>query len=156
MGLGFPGGSAGKESTCNVQDLGWIPGLGRSAGEENGSSILAWRIPWTENSMDCIVQRVAKNQTWLSDFHFKNWLMEVNKEFWKGCFNPSLFSKIFPFLLPNFLPLHCLSYPILLLFPYLLNYFWVVKSSVLILPTHILKKMRAIFICIYILYFFYF
>ena len=27
--LGFPGGSAGKESTCNVGDLGSIPGLGR-------------------------------------------------------------------------------------------------------------------------------
>ena len=27
--LGFPGGSAGKESACNVEDLGSIPGLGR-------------------------------------------------------------------------------------------------------------------------------
>ena len=27
---GFPGGSDGKESTCNAGDLGWIPGLGRS------------------------------------------------------------------------------------------------------------------------------
>ena len=31
--LGFPGGSAGKESACNVGDLGLIPGLGRSPGE---------------------------------------------------------------------------------------------------------------------------
>ena len=48
---GFPCGSAGKESTCNVGDLGLIPGLGRSPGEGKGkathSSILAWRIPWT-------------------------------------------------------------------------------------------------------------
>ena len=47
---GFPGGSAGKESTFNAGDLGFnIPGLGRSPGEGNGyhSSILAWRIPWT-------------------------------------------------------------------------------------------------------------
>ena len=45
--LGFPCGSAGKESAYNVGDLGLIPGLGRSPGEENGthSSILAWRIP---------------------------------------------------------------------------------------------------------------
>ena len=28
--LGFPGGSAGKESACNARDLGSIPGLGRS------------------------------------------------------------------------------------------------------------------------------
>ena len=31
--LGFPCGSAGKESTCNAGDLGLIPGLGRSHGE---------------------------------------------------------------------------------------------------------------------------
>ena len=39
-------GSDGKESACNVRDLGSIPGLGRSPGEGNGyhSSILAWRI----------------------------------------------------------------------------------------------------------------
>ena len=48
--LGFPGGSAGKESAYNVGDLGLIPGLGRSPGEGSGyplqySSILAWRIP---------------------------------------------------------------------------------------------------------------
>ena len=34
--LDFPGGSDGKESTCNVEDLGLIPGLGRSPGERNG------------------------------------------------------------------------------------------------------------------------
>ena len=34
--LGFPGGSAGKESACNVGDLGSIPGLERSPGEGNG------------------------------------------------------------------------------------------------------------------------
>ena len=47
--LGLPCGSAGKESTCNVGDLGLIPGLGRSLGERKGyhTSILAWRIPWT-------------------------------------------------------------------------------------------------------------
>ena len=46
----FPGSSDGKESACNAGDLGLIPGLGRSPGEENAthSSILVWRIPWTE------------------------------------------------------------------------------------------------------------
>ena len=34
--MGFPGGSDGKESTCNVGDLGSIPELGISPGEENG------------------------------------------------------------------------------------------------------------------------
>ena len=33
--LGFPGGSAGKESVCKVGDQSSIPGLGRSPGERN-------------------------------------------------------------------------------------------------------------------------
>ena len=36
---GFPGGSNGKESTCNAGDLGWIPGLGRSPGERHGNPL---------------------------------------------------------------------------------------------------------------------
>ena len=36
MLLGFPCRSAGKESACNVGDLGLIPGLGRSPGEGKG------------------------------------------------------------------------------------------------------------------------
>ena len=46
----FPGGSDGKESACNVGDPGSIPGSGRSPGGGNGNplSILAWKIPWTE------------------------------------------------------------------------------------------------------------
>ena len=48
--MGFPGVSDSKESVCNAGDLGSIPGLGRSPGEEMAthSSIPAWRIPWTE------------------------------------------------------------------------------------------------------------
>ena len=34
--MGFPGSSAGKESAHNVEDLGSIPGLGRSPGEGKG------------------------------------------------------------------------------------------------------------------------
>ena len=34
--LGFPGGSAAKESACNVEDLASIPGLGRSPREGSG------------------------------------------------------------------------------------------------------------------------
>ena len=65
--LGFPCGSAGKESTCNAGDLGLIPGLGRSAGEGNGYPL---QYSGLENSMDCIVLGVAKSWTWLSNFHF--------------------------------------------------------------------------------------
>ena len=55
--LGFPCGSAGKESACNAGDLGLIPGLGRSAGEENG---YPHQYSGLENSMDCIVHGVPK------------------------------------------------------------------------------------------------
>ena len=64
--LGFPCGSAGKESTCNAGDLGSIPGLGRSS-EEGKSYPL--HNSGLENSMDCIVHEVTKSQTRLSDFH---------------------------------------------------------------------------------------
>ena len=37
--LGFPGGSAGKESTCNARDLGLTPGLGRSPGGRLGNPV---------------------------------------------------------------------------------------------------------------------
>ena len=37
--MGFPYGSAGKESACNTGDLGSIPGLGRSPGEGNGNPL---------------------------------------------------------------------------------------------------------------------
>ena len=39
MSLCFPGGSDGKESTCNAGDLGLIPGLGRSPGGEHGNPL---------------------------------------------------------------------------------------------------------------------
>ena len=37
--MGFPGGSDGKESTCNVGDLGSIPRLGRSPGGGHGNPL---------------------------------------------------------------------------------------------------------------------
>ena len=37
--MGFPGGSDGKESACNVGDLGSIPGLGRPPGGDHGNSL---------------------------------------------------------------------------------------------------------------------
>ena len=63
----FPGGSAGKESACNVGDLGSIPGLGRSPGEGNNYPL---QYSGLEKSMDYTVHGVAENQTWLSNFHF--------------------------------------------------------------------------------------
>ena len=62
---GFPCGSAGKESVCNVQDLSSIPGLGRSPGERKGYPLLHSGL---ENSKDCIVHG-TKSRTQHSDFH---------------------------------------------------------------------------------------
>ena len=69
---GFPGSSAGKESACNAEDLGLIPGLGRSLEEEKGYPL---QYSGLENSMDCIIHGlynpwVAKSRTQLSDFNF--------------------------------------------------------------------------------------
>ena len=58
--LGFPYGSAGKESTCNVGDLGSIPVLGRSLGEGKGYPL---QYSGLENFMDCIVHGVTKSWT---------------------------------------------------------------------------------------------
>ena len=48
--LDFPGDSDGKESACNAGDSGLIPGQEDTLGKETvtHSSILACRIPWTE------------------------------------------------------------------------------------------------------------
>ena len=50
MENGLPSNSDGKESACNTGEPGLMPGSGTSPGERNGyqSSILVWRIPWTE------------------------------------------------------------------------------------------------------------
>ena len=64
--MGFPGGSAGKESACNVGDLGLIAGLGRSPGEGKGYPL---QYSGMENSMNYTVHEVAKSQTRVSNFH---------------------------------------------------------------------------------------
>ena len=61
-------GSDGKESDCNAEDPGSIPGSGRSPGEGNGNptSIPAWRIPWTEEPGE-LWSMGSQSQIWLSD-----------------------------------------------------------------------------------------
>ena len=48
--MGFPGGSDDKESACNAEDLGLIPGNGGSSGEGNGNQLQQSCLgnPWTE------------------------------------------------------------------------------------------------------------
>ena len=73
--VGFPCDSAGKESTCNVGDLGSTPGLGRSPGKGKAYPL---QYSGLENSRDCIVHGVAKSWTQLSDFHFTSMVDEYN------------------------------------------------------------------------------
>ena len=49
LSMGFPGGSASKESACSVGYWSLIPGLGRYPGEGNGNPL--W-YSFLENSMD--------------------------------------------------------------------------------------------------------
>ena len=69
---GFPCGSllvshvaqqVGKESACNVGDLGLIPGLGRSPGEENGNPLQYFRLgnPINRGAWQVIVHGVAES-----------------------------------------------------------------------------------------------
>ena len=61
----FPGSSDSKESTCNAGDLGFIPGSKKNPVEKEmatHSSILAWRIPWTEEPgrlQSIVLQRIG-------------------------------------------------------------------------------------------------
>ena len=63
--MGFPGGSAGKQSACNSGDPSLIPELGRSHGEAIGYPL---QYSWLENPMDrgawqVTVHGVAKSRT---------------------------------------------------------------------------------------------
>ena len=60
MSKGFPYGSAGKESACNVGDLGSFPGLERSPGEGKGYPL---QYSGLENSMDCIPWEYKESDT---------------------------------------------------------------------------------------------
>ena len=72
----FPGGSAGKESTCNAGDLGSIPGLGRSPGEGKGYPL---QYSGLENFMDCIIHGVTKSQSnWATFTSLFSWWCSVS------------------------------------------------------------------------------
>ena len=76
--MGFPGNSTGKESACSTGDPSSTPGSGRSPGEGNGYLL---QYSGLENSMDCVVHGVAKNQAWLSNFHFTSIVTDLLRWF---------------------------------------------------------------------------
>ena len=107
--VGFPCGSAGKESTCNVGDLGSIPGLGRSPGEGKGYPL---QYPGLENSMDCVVRGITKNRARLSDRHFHFTVKLVRPKQW--CWKAMLLSpdtSLSSYGMPEALPIILLRLP---------------------------------------------
>ena len=110
---GFPDGSDGKESACNVGELGSIPGLGRSLGEGKGDPL---QYSGLENSMDCIVHGFAKSRTQLSDFH-KHRHFYIKPSFSSGPTHPSRCCPCFSYQPVSFLPEHRLQHVFHLLSP---------------------------------------
>ena len=91
--MGFPGGSAGKESACNAGDPGTIPESGRSAGERNGYPL---QYSWAS-----LVAQLEKNppvmrETWVQSLGWEDpleegmaahssilaWRIPVDREAW--------------------------------------------------------------------------
>ena len=62
-GMGFPGGSEGKESACNAEDLGFIPGSGRSPGEGNDYPL----------QYSCLKNFMDRGACWVVCWVTKNW-----------------------------------------------------------------------------------
>ena len=65
----FPGGSDGKESTCNAGDLSLIPGLGRSPGGENGNPL---QCSWIFLVTQMVKNLPAVWETWVQSFGWED------------------------------------------------------------------------------------
>ena len=70
--MGFSRWLSGKESTCNAEDTGLIPGSGRSPGEGNGNPLQYSCLgnPVDRGMWQATVHGVSKSRTRLSDFTF--------------------------------------------------------------------------------------
>ena len=60
--MGYPHSSIGKESNCNAGDPGWIPGLGRSAGEGIGYLL---QYSWASLGAQLVKNPPAMQETWV-------------------------------------------------------------------------------------------
>ena len=60
--MGFPGSSAGKESTCNAGDPSSIPGLGQSPGEGIGYPL---QYSWASLVSQTVKNPLAMQETWI-------------------------------------------------------------------------------------------
>ena len=98
---GFPCGSAGKESACNVGDLGLIPGLGRSPGGGHGNPLqysclenphgqrsLAGYGPWGHKELDT-TERLSTYIKQVNKYLFILFMGFSRQEYWSGLLFPS-------------------------------------------------------------------
>ena len=60
--MGFPGSSAGKESSCNIGDPGLTPGSGRSTGEGIGYTL---QYSWASLVAQLVKNPPAMQETWV-------------------------------------------------------------------------------------------
>ena len=80
--VGFPGGSDGKESTCNAGDLGLIPGLGKSAGEWIGYPL---QCSWASPVAQLVKNLPAMRETWVRSLGWEDPLEKGKAPvFWPG------------------------------------------------------------------------
>ena len=66
---GFPDSSVGKESTCNAEDPGLIPGLGRSSGEGIGYPL---QYSWASLVAQLVKNPSAMWETWVQSLGWEN------------------------------------------------------------------------------------
>ena len=71
--LGFPGGSGGNESACNVGDLGLIPELGRSPWEGKGYTL---QFSWASLVAQLVKNPPAVQETWVQSLGWEDPLEE--------------------------------------------------------------------------------
>ena len=67
--MGFPGGSVGKESTCNAGDPGSIPGSGRSPGEGNGYPL---QYSWASLAAQLVKNSPAMWESWVQSLGWED------------------------------------------------------------------------------------
>ena len=71
--MGFPGSSAGKESTCNARDPGLIPGMGKFPGERIGYPL---QYSWAPLIAQTIKNLPAMQETWVQSLGWEYSLEE--------------------------------------------------------------------------------
>ena len=102
----IPCGSAGKESACTTEDLGSVPGLGRSPREGKGYPL---QYSGLNNSTDCKVHGVAKSWTRLSEFHLYLWIYIIKLDYLFSPQRDTYRHSWKPYSLGGFPLAHCIS-----------------------------------------------